>query len=156
MNFSQAHLTTWPLMIFDHMNIQRIPYCINNQVWFKKSLSNRATFSFSAYLTTLLHITYNLDMWPLTFDKWEFLCWIYDPTLVEIHQSMWKVEPNVNLFSQQQTTTGTKWSLHMCLSRKGRRHKNCNKIQKRAMKIKHTQRTWDQPLVLFSLGAPYR
>ena len=56
---------------------------------------------------------YNLtsdDLWPwyVTFDlinKWGFLCCIYDPTLVEIHQTMWKVESNVNLFSQQQTTT---------------------------------------------------
>ena len=36
------------------------------------------------------------------------ICCIYDPTLVEIHQSMWKVEPNVNLFSQQQQTTADK------------------------------------------------
>ena len=49
----------------------------------------------------------------MTFDlinKWGFPCYIYDPTLVEIHQSMWKVEPNVNLFSQQQQQW-TKWSL---------------------------------------------
>ena len=37
--------------------------------------------------------------------KWGFPCCIHNPTLVEIHQSMWKVEPNVNLFSQQTTTT---------------------------------------------------
>ena len=43
---------------------------------------------------------------------------IYDPTLVEIHQSMWTVEPNVNLFSQQQTT-GDK-EIPMCLSCQGR------------------------------------
>ena len=56
---------------------------------------------------------------PLTLiNKWGFPCCIYDPILVEIHQSMWKLEPNVNLFSQQTTTTDnrqqlqwTKWSL---------------------------------------------
>ena len=41
---------------------------------------------------------------------------IYDPTLVEIHQSMWKVEPNVNLFSQQQQqTTADKVILIICV-----------------------------------------
>ena len=29
--------------------------------------------------------------------------WTYDPTLVEIHQSMWEVEPNVSLFLQRTT-----------------------------------------------------
>ena len=60
-------------------------------------------------------IYYNLnsdDLWPwyATLDlinKWRFPCCIYDPTLDEIHQIMWKVEPNVNLFSQQTTTTAT-------------------------------------------------
>ena len=56
-------------------------------------------------------MTYDLDVWPLTnFDlinKWGFTCCIYDPTLVEIHQSMWKIEPNVNPFSQQTTDNNT-------------------------------------------------
>ena len=58
-------------------------------------------------------VSYNLtsdDLWPwcVTFDlvnKWGFPCCIYDPTLVEIHQSMWKLESNVNLVSQQTTTS---------------------------------------------------
>ena len=38
------------------------------------------------------------DIWPwyMTFvliNKWGFPCCIYDPTLVEIHQSMWKIGP---------------------------------------------------------------
>ena len=75
----------------------------------------------------IFSLSYNLnsdDLWPwyMTFDlinKWGFPCCIYDPTLVEIHQSMWKIEPNVNPFSQQQhqqqTTSlqGTKWSLYV-------------------------------------------
>ena len=36
--------------------------------------------------------------------------YIYDPTLVEIHQSIWKFEPNVNPFSWQRQPC-TKWSL---------------------------------------------
>ena len=59
----------------------------------------------------ILSPSYNLnsdDLWPwyVTFDlinQWGFPCCIYDPTLVAIHQSMLKVEPNVNLFSQQTT-----------------------------------------------------
>ena len=55
-------------------------------------------------------------MWPLTSSTNEGSCVasIYVPTLVDIHQSMWKIEPNVNLSSQQQTRRQqrwTKWSL---------------------------------------------
>ena len=61
----------------------------------------------------IFSLSYNLtsdELWPwyVTFDlinKWGFPCCINDPTLVDIHQSMWKLEPNVNPFSQQQTTT---------------------------------------------------
>ena len=60
----------------------------------------------------IFSLSYNLTYgdrltWYLTFDlinKWRFPCCIYDPTLVEIHQSMWTTEPNVNLFSQQTAT----------------------------------------------------
>ena len=61
----------------------------------------------------IFNLSYNLTsddlwLWYVTFDlinKRGFPCFIYDPTLDEIHQSMWKVEKNVNLFSQQQMTT---------------------------------------------------
>ena len=68
-----------------------------------------------------------LDLrWPLTLicDLWphqqmRFPCCIYDPTLVELHQSMWKLEPNVNLFSQHQQTTTTstnnRWQSDQCV-----------------------------------------
>ena len=64
----------------------------------------------------IFSLSYNLtsdDLWPWykTFDhinKWGFPCCMYDPTLVEIHQSMWKLEPNVNPFSKQTTTTTDK------------------------------------------------
>ena len=49
------------------------------------------------------------DVCKFFFFKWGFPCCIYSPTLVEIHQSMWKIQSNVNLsclFSQlQQKTT---------------------------------------------------
>ena len=92
----------WPwYMTFDHMNIQRVPYCIN-----KPSL---VTIELQLFKWGHFHIfsfSFNLssdDLWPwyVTFDlinKWRFPCCIYGPTLVEIHWSMWKVEPNVNLF----------------------------------------------------------
>ena len=62
----------------------------------------------------IFSLSYNLtsdDLWPwyVTFNfisKWGFPYCIYDPTLVKIHHSMWKVvEPNVNLYSHQQQTT---------------------------------------------------
>ena len=60
-------------------------------------------------------MTFDLDMTFDLINKWEFPCCIYDPTLVEINQSMWKIEPNVNPFFttdniQQQPT---KWSLYV-------------------------------------------
>ena len=119
MNFKfWAHRTTWNsgdlwpwYMAFDRMNIQRGPYCNN-----KPSLVLTGLQLFKWGHFHIFSLSYNLtsdDLWPwyVTFDlinKWGFPCCIYDPTLVEIHQSMWKAEPNVNLFSQQQTTTGDK------------------------------------------------
>ena len=111
----------WPWFVtFDRMNIWRFHIISINQVWFKSdfNFSNEAIFTFSAYLSTWPQMTFDLGTWPLSSST------IYDPTLVEIHQSMWKIEPNVNPFSQQTTTTsteninrqqqqGTKWSLYV-------------------------------------------
>ena len=93
---------------FDYMNIWRFPYYIN--------IPSLVPIGLQLFKWGHFHIfslPYNLtldELWPwyVTFDlinKWGFPCCIYDPTLVEIHQSMWKVEPNVNPFSQQETTT---------------------------------------------------
>ena len=98
----------WPwYMIFDHMNIWKLPYDIT-----KPSLVPIELQLFKWRHFHIFSLFYNLpsgDLWHwcVTFDlnnKWGFPCCIYDPTLVEIHQSMWKVEPNVSLFSQQTTT----------------------------------------------------
>ena len=109
-----AYLTTWPQMTFDlgtwpltawtYEGSHIIPI---NHVWLKSDInfSNEAIFTFSAYLTTWSQMTFDL------INKWGFPCCIYDPTFVEIHQSMWKIEPNVNPFSQQTTIQWTKWSL---------------------------------------------
>ena len=108
------------LWSFDHMNIWRLPYYVNKPSLVQIGLSNEPTFTFSFF--TFYNLTSD-DLWPwyATFDlinEWGFPCCIYDPTLFEIHQSMRKIEPNVNLFSQQITTDnninrqqqGTKWS----------------------------------------------
>ena len=98
----------WPwYMTFDYMNIWRFPYHIN-----KPSLVPIGHQLFKWGHFHIFSLSYNLtsdDLWPwyVTFDlmnKWGFPCCIYDPTLVEIHQSMWKLEPNVNPFSQHQIT----------------------------------------------------
>ena len=62
-------------------------------------------------------------MWLLTSATHEgsHVASIYDPTLIKIYQSMWKVEPNVNLFSQQQTKVDK--AIPTCLSFSGRWHK---------------------------------
>ena len=102
------------------MNIQRVPYCIN-----KLSLVPICLQLFKWGHFHIFSLSYNLtsnDLWPwyVTSDlisKWGFPCCIYDPTLVEIHLSVWKVEPDVKLFSQQQqTTTGDK-AIPLCLPR---------------------------------------
>ena len=110
----------WPwYMTCDCMNIWRFSYNTNKPSWvpiglklFKWGHFNQLQlfkwghfhiFSLSYNLTSD-----NLWHWYVTFNlinKWGFPCCICDPTLVEIHQSVWKLEPNVNSFSQQQTTT---------------------------------------------------
>ena len=113
----------WPwYMIFDLMNIWRFPYYIN-----KPSLVQIGLQLFKWGHIHIFSLSYNLtsdDLWPwhMTFDlinKWGFPCCIYDPTLVEIHQSMWKIEINVNPFFttdyRQQQTIADK-VIPMCLS----------------------------------------
>ena len=107
-------LTTWPQVAFDlgiwpltTWTYKGSHIISRNQVWFQLdfNFSNEATFTFSAYLTIWPQMTFDLNMWSLTSSTNEGSHIASDPTLVEIHQSMWKLEPNVNLFSQQQTTT---------------------------------------------------
>ena len=94
-----VYLTTWPQMTFDLGTWPLTAWTYEgshiisiNQVWFKSdfNISNETIFTFSAYLTTWPQMTFDL------INKWGFTCCIYDPTLVKIHQSMWKLEPNVN------------------------------------------------------------
>ena len=100
--FSLPYNSTWPwYMTFDCMNIWRFTYHIN-----KLSLVQIGLQLFKWGRFHIFSLSYNLtsdDLWPwyMTFDfinKWEFPCCIYDPTLVEIHQSMCKTDPNVNAF----------------------------------------------------------
>ena len=78
-----------------------------NQIWFQSdfNFSNEATFTFSAYLTTWPQMTFNLDMWPLISSTNEGS---HIVSLVEIHQSMWKVEKT--------TTTDNRGQSDPCLS----------------------------------------
>ena len=114
----------WPLTLVHDlcMNIWRFTYYID-----KPSLVQIRLQLFKWGHFHIFSLSYNLtsdDLWPwyMTFDlinKWGFPCCIYDPTLVEIHQSMWKIEPNVNPFSQQTTPTTTDNRdkvIPMCLS----------------------------------------
>ena len=108
-NLTSDELWSW-YMTFDQMNIWRFPYYINTG---KPSLVPILLQLFKWGHFHIFNQSYNLasdDFWPwyVTFDlinKWGFPCCICDPTLVEIHQSMWKIEPLVNLFSQQTTST---------------------------------------------------
>ena len=95
-------------MTFDPMNTWRVPYYIN-----KPSLVPIGLQLFKWGKFHIFSLSYNLtsdDLWPwyVTFDhinKWGFACCIYNPTLVEIHHSLWKLGPNVNPSSQTTTTT---------------------------------------------------
>ena len=120
----------WPwYMTFDHMNIQRVntpslvPIRLKLFKW-----GHFYIFSLSFNLTSD-------DLWPwyMTFDlinKWGFPCCIYDPTLVDIHQSMWKVEPNVDLFSQQTTINSSGQSNPYVFSAKAGDTKWCFSVQR--------------------------
>ena len=110
-------LGTWPLTVWTYED----SYIISiYQVWFKWDLnfSNEAIFTFSVYLTTWPQMTFDLDIWPLTSTTNEG-SHVASMTqlLVEIHQSMWKIEPTVNPFfttdniNRQQQQQWTKWSL---------------------------------------------
>ena len=99
-----SDLGIWPLTTWTYKGFHIISI---NQVWFLIGLQ---LFKWGHF--HIFNLSYNLtsdDLWSwyVTSDlinKWRFPCYIYDPTLVEIHQSMWKLQPNVNLFSQQTTT----------------------------------------------------
>ena len=97
----------WPWYVTsDLMNIWRFPYYTN-----KPSLVPIGLQLFKWGQFRIFSLSYNLtldDLWPwyVTFDlinKCGFPCCIYDSTLVEIHQSIRKLEPNVNPISQQTT-----------------------------------------------------
>ena len=120
----QGYLTSWPQITFDldlwpltAWTYEGFHIISINQVWFFQ------LFKWGHF--HLFSLSYNLtsgDLWPwyMTFDlinKWGFPCCIYDPGLVEIHQSMWTIEPNVDPFHnrQQQQQRETKWSLCVLL-----------------------------------------
>ena len=133
-----TYLTTWPQMTFDLSIWPSTAWtyegsCIVsiNQVLFQSNFnfSNEITFTFSACLTTWPQMTFDLDMWPLTSLTYEgsHVASIIQLWLKSIKAcGLWKLEPNVNLFSQQTTTTSTEqtttttveWSLcpAVCLS----------------------------------------
>ena len=141
-------LGIWPLTAWTYKGY--LPYCISiNKAWFQLdfNFSNEATCTFSVYLNCNLTSD---ELWPWC-DLWPHqqmrVPMLHNLTLVEIHYSMWKVEPNVNLFSQQQTTTVDKAKqtttvdkvIHMFLSCKGRRRKEKTKQNKTKQKKKTTQ-----------------
>ena len=112
-----AYLTTWPKMTFDLGTWPFTAWTYEgshiisiNQVWFKL---NFQLFKWDHFY--IFSLSYNLtsdDLWPwcMTFDlinKWGFPCCIYDPSLVVIHQSMWKIEQMLTLFHNRKQTTTT-------------------------------------------------
>ena len=120
-NLTSDDLWSW-YMIFDCMNIWRFPHYIN-----KPSLVAIGLQLFKWVLDFhIFSLSYNLisdNLWPwyIIFDlinKWGSLCCMYDPTLVEIHQSMWKVEPLMLTYfhnNRQQTTTTVDKAIPICV-----------------------------------------
>ena len=111
-------LGLWPLTTrtYEGFHILSI-----NQVWFK---SDFQLFKWGHFhIFSLFYNVTSDDLWPwyiyMTLDlisKWGFPCCIYDPTLIEIHHNMWKINQMLTLFSQQTRDNnnrqqGTKWSL---------------------------------------------
>ena len=108
----------WPwYMTSDCMNKWRFTYYIK-----KPSLVQIGLPLFKWGHFHIFCLSYNLTSddfwhWYMNFDlnKWGFPCCIYDPTLVEIHQSMLKIRAKMlTLFTTNnnwQQLQGTKWSL---------------------------------------------
>ena len=102
----------WPLtLVYDlwpHEHVWRFPYYINKPslvpIWLQL-FKMRPLSHFQPILQLDLKwpLTVICDFWPHQQMRVPMLhLW---PNFVEIHQSMWKIEPNVNLFSQQQQQT---------------------------------------------------
>ena len=125
--FSLSHNLTsddlWPwYMTFECMKIWRFTYYINKQSLVQIRLQLFKWGHFHIFSLSYNWTSDDLWSWYMTFDlinKWAFPCCIYDPTLVEIHQSLWKIEPNVvktpfhtdNADDNNNRQQGTKWSL---------------------------------------------
>ena len=104
-NQYSRHLTHSPWSC----HIWRFPYYIKNPSLVQIGLQLFKWGHFHIFSLSYNLTSYDLWPWYVTFDlinKWGFPNCIYDPTLVEIHQSaMWKLGSNVNPFSQQQQQT---------------------------------------------------
>ena len=103
-----AYLTAWPQMTFD-LGIWPLTawtyegsHIIPSLVPIGLQLFKWGHFHIFSLSSKWPQMTFDLDVTFDLINKWGFPYCNYDPTMVEIHQSMWKLEPNVNLFSQQQ------------------------------------------------------
>ena len=118
----------------DHMGIVLVPIIPLSTIFMNKpSLVSIRLQLFKWGHFHIFILSYNLtsdDLWPwhVTFDlinKWGSPCWINDPTLDEIHQSMWKIEPNVNpFFTTDNRQQWTKWSQCVFPAKAGDTKKN--------------------------------
>ena len=93
-NLTSDELWPW-YMTFDHMNIWRFPYYINslNEVWFQSDVnfSNKAIFTFLAFLTTWPQITFDLGMIFDCMNIWRFPYYI---NIVTQHEQMRRMLAN--------------------------------------------------------------
>ena len=123
-----AYLTTWPQMTFDLGMWSLTSWTYEGSlIVINKSSSVLIRLQlFECGQFYIVSLSYNLtsdNLWPwyVTLDLvniWGFPCCIYDPSLVEIHQSIWKV----TFFHRQQTTEENAIPQSFLLSRW---HKKC-------------------------------
>ena len=100
-------------MTFD---LQRITQCINKSCLIPIRLQLFKWGKFSHFqpifqLDLKWTLTFIYDLWPHR--QMQVWCCIYDLNLLEMHQSLWKLESNVKSFSRQinNRLQGTKWSI---------------------------------------------
>ena len=118
LSYNLTSYDLWPWYLsFDLINKLQFPCYIHKPSLFQIGLQ---LFNWGQFC--IFSLSYNLtsyDLWPwyVNFDlikKWGFPCCTYDSNSVEIHQSMQKLQANVNPFFTTENNNRqqwTKWSL---------------------------------------------
>ena len=145
----------WPWYItFDCINIKTIPYSVHKPSLVLIGFQRIKWGHFHSFFI----LSYNLnsyDLWPwyVIFDitnKWGFPCCIYDPTLVEILQSMCRLHNPFSRQHRQQQWRNRSLCVFPAIGWRHRRHKNHAMICVICLNYMHRLDKYSTCLVNFS------